>query len=334
MRSNQTAYDLIAEKVCTELYENLPKKPYCAHEKGYSLIRTKVYASNHKYIQINYPNLIKYLIIDIDEADSYSILLDSGLPQPTYISVNRQNGHLQCAWKLADAVSTSYNSRLAPMRFLKAIEAGFRTKLKGDLSFGGCLAKNPLHEFWSNEYCDTEYSLHELADFVDLSEKDASYKTEAKTLDDENRNDSLFNVARHWAYNEIRTNGKKPMFETWRNVLIAYCEKMSEKFTSLVNFSYNEIKGIALSIARFTFKNWNDFVSSAENFSRIQAEKGKKGGAKSKRGASPQKAKLMPIVRALANDKNSHRVIATLCKISASTVSRWLTVDRAPIHDA
>jgi hypothetical protein len=334
-------YDDVCTKVTTEFYDILPNKPYCSHTKDYSCIRSKYYAINHKYIQVNNPNLTRYLIVDIDEQDAYSILLDSHLPQPTYISINRINGHLQCAWKLRDAVSTSYNCRIAPMRFLAAIDVAYNKRLKGDLSFGDCLAKNPLHDHWHNEYYDTEYSLHELADYVDLSEKDASNIAANDDVAGLGRNNTVFDVARKKAYKMVREAESKPSFQSWQSDVLACCESLNKQFT--IPMLHNEVKGIARSIARYTFKMWAKFVYSMDNFRAIQAVRGAiggksgnkkalsgaKGGAKSKRSGSVKKDDLLSKVLAMKSQHYNHRAIAEDLNISASTVSLWLNAARS-----
>lgn len=329
-------YDDVCTKITTEFYNLLPNKPYCSHAKDYACIRTKYYAVNHKYIQVNNPNLTRYLIVDIDEHDAYSILLDSHLPQPTYISINRANGHLQCAWKLRDAVSTSYNSRVAPMKYLAAIEVAYNKRLKGDLSFGDCLAKNPLHDHWHNEYYDTEYSLHELADYVDLSEKDASNIAANDDVAGLGRNSAVFDIARKKAYKMVRSASSKPQFQSWLSVILEHCESLNKQFSRPM--LHNEVTGIARSIARYTFKMWNEFMDSMDNFRSIQAVRGAiggklgsnkavsgaKGGTKSRRRASSRKDTLLPRVLMMKSKSYNHRAIAEDLNISASTVSLWL----------
>jgi hypothetical protein len=330
------SYNDISVKVKTDIYNALPNKPYCSDSKGYTIIRSKSYAQNKPYIQINNPNLKRYLIVDIDEQDAYSILLDSHLPQPTYTSINRVNGHLQCAWKLRDAVSTSYNSRIAPMRFLAAIDVAYNKRLKGDLSFGDCLAKNPLHDHWHNEYYDTEYTLHELADYVDLSEKDASNIAANDDVAGLGRNNAVFDIARKNAYKMVRSAPSKPQYQSWQSDILEHCESLNKQFSKPMG--HNEVAGIARSIARYTFKMWNEFMHSMDNFRAIQAVRGAiggklgsnkavsgaKGGTRSRRRASSRKDILLPRVLIMKSKSYNHRAIAEDLNISASTVSLWL----------
>ncbi|MGR6782585.1 replication initiation protein [Moritella viscosa] len=335
------SYNDISVKVRTDIYNALPNKPYCSNSKRYTIIRSKYYAQDKPYIQINNPNLKRYLIVDIDESDAYSILLDSRLPQPTYISINRVNGHLQCAWKLRDAVSTSYNSRVSPMKFLAAIDAAYNYRLNGDASFGDCLAKNPLHEHWYNEYYDTEYTLHELADYVDLSEKDASNIAANDDVSGLGRNNTVFDIARKKAYKMVRKAVSKPLFQSWQSDILASCESLNKQFS--IPMQHNEVKNIARSIARYTFKMWAQFVHSMDNFRAVQAVRGAiggkrgsnkalsgaKGGTKSKRSGSVKKECLLSKVLAMKSQRYNHRAIAEDLNISASTVSLWLKAARS-----
>jgi hypothetical protein len=341
LNGHSLSYNDISVKVTSDIYNALPNKPYCSDSKTYAIIRSKYYAQDKPYIQVNNPNLKRYLIVDIDEQDAYSILLDSRLPQPTYISINRVNGHLQCAWKLRDAVSTSYNSRISPIRFLAAIDAAYNYRLKGDASFGDCLAKNPLHDRWNNEYCDIEYTLHELADYVDLSEKDASNVAANDDVSGLGRNNTVFDIARKQAYKMVRKAVSKPQFQSWQADILASCESLNKQFTKPMQ--HNEVKNIARSIARYTFKMWAQFVHSMDNFRAIQAVRGAiggkrgsnkalsgaKGGAKSKRNGSVKKDGLLSKVLAMKAQHYNHRAIAEDLNISASTVSLWLRTARS-----
>lgn len=330
---NDLEYRAFTRKFCDDFFHTLPRYVQTSIDKNDYFFAPKHGAINNPWIQVNHKNLIRFLIIDIDEAEAYSLLHDSHLPLPTYISINRENGHLQAGWKLATPVSTSPNSRPEPQRYLKSIRAAFNERLSGDSSFSDNVAKNPLHDHWINYYYDNEYSLEELADQVRLCKKVASVLS-AGQLNDDFRNTSLFDVARKWAYKEIRQDGNKPLYDTWEKTLLAHCEALSEKFSSLEDFTYREIKSIARSIANYTFKRWSEFTDSAERYSAAQAKRGKLGGKISKRGASSQKIKLLPTINTLYKDKNSYRVIANVCKIAPSTVSRWLKEINDPLYVA
>lgn len=323
MRNSSISQACIERDFCESFFNLLPKYPRTGKNKDESFVTNKKFAINNKYIEINHRNLKTFLILDIDKTDAYLRLYDSNLPRPTYISVNPENGHLQCGWKLTDPVSCSMKSRLWPQQYLRNIRNKFNEILCGDTGFADCLVKNPLHSDWNNEYYDTEYSLSELASKVDLCEKAASQPS-IEHLDSSQRNTSLFDVVRKWSYKEIRNSDKKPLYETWAKTLLQQCEDLSEHFDSLSDFTWREIRDIANSIARYTYRRWNEFSTSEERYRAEQARRGALGGAISKRGPSLRKQKLLSTMIGLSKHGATHRVIARLCKVSASTVSLWL----------
>ena len=61
-----------------KFYADLATNPYCTNDKGFSHIRTKSHAIKHTYIQPNHPEIIKWLVFDIDDPQALFAYHDKG----------------------------------------------------------------------------------------------------------------------------------------------------------------------------------------------------------------------------------------------------------------
>ena len=95
------------------------------------------------------------------------------------------------------------------------------------------------------------------------------------------RNCCVFHKVRHWAYVEVRQYRSKS-FNQWLDAVIAQCCSVNIQFTAPMQ--YNEVKGIAKSIARWVWKR--DGYCYQEFIDR-QKRRGAIGGKKSKGGGRP-----------------------------------------------
>ncbi|MEZ9546520.1 MULTISPECIES: replication initiation protein [Vibrio] len=163
-----------------DLIETLPHKPYCTDELGVTHIRPKNTAIKKKYLQVNQPELVTYLIFDIDRQGGVLAWYDSDLPTPYW---------------------TSDIAHSEPIRYAAAIESAMIERLKADRGFAGLLTKNPLHPHWQNEFwTEHEYTLDELADYLDLK----GYPLRGSEVSGLGRNCELFDSVRQWSYKAIR----------------------------------------------------------------------------------------------------------------------------------
>ncbi|MCV9925897.1 helix-turn-helix domain-containing protein, partial [Acinetobacter baumannii] len=128
------------------------------------------------------------------------------------------------------------------------------------------------------------------------------------------RNCCVFHTVRHWAYVEVRQYRAKS-FNQWLDCVIAQCCSVNAQFT--VPMQYNEVKGIAKSIARWVWKR--DGYAYQEFIDR-QTRKGQLGG-KAKGEAYNAKRKQAVALRAKGMN---HTQIAKQLGIARYTVIRWL----------
>lgn len=326
--------------ILQSFYDDLPNKPYCSEVKNACTVRPKAIASKQPYIQPNHPQIIKWLFIDIDsdlkrkfinyyDDNLFFRYHDRNLPPPTIIMRNRDNGHVQYAYRLTDPVTMFEGSRNHPTQYLKAIQYALTVQLGGDLAFGGSLAKNPLNNDKWDIYLTgaNSYSLGDLAEYLDLT--DPANKPPKKSANDEiispfaglGRNCDTFDYLRFIAY---------PIADSMtQTALQDYLIQLGIEFNK--NYKqpllYNEIKCIAKSIARFC--NSSRFGACSGALVELKREWGKKGGLKSDSsfGGKARSAKYddqRTQAKQLKEQGLSVRKIAEQLKVSKTSVQKWL----------
>ncbi|MFA0158575.1 replication initiation protein [Vibrio sp. 10N.261.46.A3] len=261
-----------------DLIDTLPYKPYCTDELGVTYIRPKNTAIKKKYLQVNQPKLVTYLIFDIDRQGAVLAWYDNGLPPPYWSSKTSDNAYAHLSYRLKVSVCTSDMAHLEPMKYLAAIESAMTEKLQADRGFAGLLTKNPLHSHWQTEFwTEHEYTLDELADYLDLK----GHPKKGIESSGLGRNCELFESASKWAYRAIRKYWAPSYKQMWNDAVYDHVESLNTQFK--VPLPVSEVKAIAKSIANWTYKHF-----TPQAFRASQARKGAKGG---KAGTRVDKAK-------------------------------------------
>ena len=248
-----------------DIYNKLPKKPYCTDSFDFGVkIRSRETASKAKHIQLNGPTHKNFIVLDVDRPHAAMDWYDLSVPTPNLTIQNTVNGHAHLLYALSTAVRTVQNAKIKPLRYAAAIESALCKALDADRAYSGLMAKNPLNNFWRvKEWNGSFYCLDELADSLDLSQQaknDSDYGM--------GRNCILFDNLRGWAYKAIRQGW--PEYDRW---LIAV-EQRAQAYNSFISpLPVNEVKAIAKSVARWTYRNL-----SHSGFSEYQAALGRKGG--------------------------------------------------------
>lgn len=303
-----------------DLFDSLPHKPYCTDELGVTYIRPKRTAIKKKYLQVNQPKLVTYLVFDIDHKGGVFSWYDNNLPAPFWTSNNPVNGHAHIAYRLKIPFCTSDIAHVEPIRYAAAIESAMIERLKADRGFAGLLTKNPLHPYWKNKFwTDHEYTLDELADYLDLK----GHPLRGVEVSGLGRNCELFESVRLWAYKAIRQYWAPNYKREWNSAVYERVESINTQFS--VPLPVSEVKSIAKSIANWTFREF-----TPAKFRQSQALKGAKGGKISKGGGRPVKTnwELWETVHSLKSKGYSHAAIAEDLKISASTVSKYSRISK------
>jgi hypothetical protein len=225
----------------------------------------KEQAKDFAYIQHNSPNVLKWLVFDVDNPDSFERIEESGLPAPNFITFNRQNGHAHVGYGLDSAVYCFDQKGLRALSFASDVERGITRRLGGDWSYGGHLCKNPLSSRWETAWPASRlYPLETLNDWLTPADKAKHFN-----LAGLGRNASLFETLRRQAYTlwfqHYKAGGNQASFAARIEHL---AEGVNKQFANPL--SSLESRGIARSVARWINKHF-----SPEGFRSRQSTRAK-----------------------------------------------------------
>ena len=300
-----------------DLFESLPKRPYCMDEKpGYMVIRSKAIAVKKPYIQVNPPVTTIYFVFDDDKNDAALSWFDSNLPAPYWTTQNPENGHAHICYKLEIPLHTSEFSSIKAIKYAQAVYYAYALKMGADLSYSQLITKNPLHPQHRTTYWTKQaYSLDYLADFVDLPKK-LPKKLEVVGL---GRNVTMFEKGRRWAYTAIRDYMHHHSSSVWEHAVKTHLEAINSTFEPPL--PHSEVKATAKSIAKWV---WQRF--SYGDFSEIQAKRGAKGGKKGGAVRSAQYADKRNQAKQLHEQGMNKTQIAKHLGVTRMTIINWLGV--------
>jgi hypothetical protein len=268
-------------RVGDRFFDSLPEKPYCSDDlRSGTVIRKKNTAIKKRYIQINDPTFVRYLIFDVDREFGVWSWESAGLPHPGWAVANSSNGYAHLVYPLKFPICRSNAARIKPLRYLAAIENAYLNRLGADPGYSGLLSKNPFNEFWGVTLFDGSiaYDLATLADWIEL--KPHTNGIEAVGL---GRNCTLFDSVRHWAYREIQNYWEPGGAERWNREVLLYSLKQNNFHIPL---PVSEIRSVAKSIASWTWKRItpagkNELVMRT-HAPEIQSKKGKENRKRSR----------------------------------------------------
>ncbi|WP_040800700.1 replication initiation protein [Nocardia higoensis] len=259
----------------------LPRRPLAGKSKSGGYYRTsRERALTLPYIESN-PSAARSLVItDHDGGMADEIVAHTGLPQPSYIALNRhtRSGHI--VYALETPVIMTDAARRAPVNLLSRIEAGLNDVLAGDVAYGCRTTKNPRHAdhltLWGPDYA--VYKLKDIAGPLDELGALPKYKTtmqrrKALRTSSAGRNVELFELSRRWSY---RRRGDYEQLEDWIQVVQDYAW---DRNLDVVGSAFDkgpmlegEVNQIGRSIATWTWRNIK------HTFREIQAIRGRNGG--------------------------------------------------------
>lgn len=300
---------------------NLPDKPYCSNDLGCGLkIRPKTIAMTHKYIQPNHPYYQNWIVLDLDyDAVLVDLIYSTvGVPLPNILVENKHNGRAHLFYQLQKPVYKTDASRLKPIAYLNAATQRLQALLNADVGYVGLIAKNPLNTLWrAYTLRDKPYSLNELASKLEIDWKEASKPLKLEEARGLGRNCYIFNTARHWAYIEIRKYRGKT-YPQWLSGVLDHCMKLNEGM--IHSLGYNELKGIAKSIARWV---WKRDPHCYAMFIERQSIKGRKGASKGGKARSMQYTDQREQAQRLKVEGLNNTQIAKKLGVDRKTVGRW-----------
>lgn len=216
--------------------------------------------------------------------------------------------------------------------YCEAIENVATQRYGADPYYPRTWVKNPFSdEFNVYNLRDEPYELGELAEKFELNiytEQDAKNyleqtKLERKRAESEGiflgRNCHLFDMVRHWAYQEIRKYRGADL-EVWRSAVMQ--ETMAQNAMLNNSLDYNELKGIAKSIARFC---WNKDGEAEARFKATQSHRGKLGdsspGGKARSAQFDNKREQAKALHMQGMKKSQ---IAKFLGVHRNSVNNWL----------
>lgn len=306
-----------------QLTDKFPSKPYCSDDLSYGLqVRPKAIALLKRYIQANHPYYTNFLIFDLDSPTAYiDFFYDMvGVPTPNLIVENPENGHAHYVYQLATPIYNTDASRPKPIQFGNAVYTALLEVLKADKGYTGLITKNALHEHWRTHLLREEpYTLKQLSERLDLTQHKIIKPIAPGEAVGLGRNCCVFHTVRHWAYVEIRKYRGKT-YNQWLQGVIDRCTALNSEFTAPM--SYNEVKGIAKSIARWTWKRdsycYQEFIDRQTRKSKLGASKG--GTARSMQYQEKRQQAQQLKAKGMNNTQ-----IAMELEVDRKTIRRWVT---------
>lgn len=299
----------------------LPKKPYCTNDLHLGLqIRPKHLALLKRYIQPNHPYYTHFFVFDLDSPSAYVDYFYSmvGVPTPNLIVENPENGHAHFIYQLATPIYNTDVSRPKPIQYANAVYMALRGALDADRNYSGLITKNAVHEHWrTNILRENPYTLDQLSERLDLTAKQINKEIKIDEAVGLGRNCCIFHTVRHWAYIEVRQYRSKS-FNQWLDAVIAKCCSVNLLFT--VPMQYNEVKGIAKSIARWVWKR--DGYCYQEFIDR-QIRKGRLGGLKGGITRSAKYEDKRKQALELSKKGLTQVQVATILGVSTRTLRNW-----------
>jgi hypothetical protein len=325
--------------------ERWPHKPYIAEaNKRICGFRSLRQALTKPYIQPNPPHLRVWSVFDVDRPGGALAWEDGNLPPPSWAAANRDNAHAHLVWGLsAPVLVDSPDMRQRPLRYLCAVEAAFRERLKADPAYVGLLTKNPSHNRWRvlrgpHSY----YELGYLAEWVELPKHLPKRNPEEIGL---GRNVTVFEWLRQYAYRHIKKyKGMGPeAYEVWKSHI--NLKGLSRNGELSIPLEGSEVWHIAKSVSKWTWNKF-DIEASDARFSKLQAARSAMVTTEGRRKAQAASAAARSLAsenkrasaRLMAAKGQSQRSIAKELGVSVGTVNSWLKstddVQFAPIVSA
>ena len=237
----------------------LPQKPLCSNKKNGSYKRqSRARALEHAYIETNPLAMQSLIVTDHDGADADYIADLAGLPQPSWVAMNRhtRSGHI--VYALNSPVCLTDAGHRAPVNLLARVEQGLTDVLGGDVGYGGRITKNPTNVAHTSIWGEAEalYGLRELGKALgDIGALPAPHRQAQTVLDSTvGRNVALFNLTRQWAY---RARLRYTDYQEWAETVYAFASMknasvIADEF-SRGAMSEGEVSQIAKSIARWVW---------------------------------------------------------------------------------
>jgi DNA-directed RNA polymerase specialized sigma24 family protein len=245
------------------------------------------------------------MLFDLDSPQSAWTFERFDLPHPTFIVINRANGHCHYVYAISSPVVFGRGHE-KPRQYFLDIEHTYRLLLRADPAYSGHTAKNPWHAHWLVIQTPLAvYDLGVLAEAITIQKRPKKRQRQAG----QGRNVTLFDSLRSWAYRERR---KYHDYGAWFKACLSTCASLN---TFEIPLGEAEVRGIAKSVARWT---WRHLTPQA--FSQIQRERNKRGRLSAAAKAEDKRASA----RLMRAQGMTVREIANELGVSLGSVHAWL----------
>ena len=283
--------------------------PLVSRGKGYPVTRKPARMAWRRYqeIELRTPNSFPALIFDVDTfpQDYLSIALGVTVRPPNWIVSNPETGHAHIVYCLARPVLHGDDMRQKPLKWRQRIAEFYRMVYGADRGYAGVLTHNPVHPKWDTTWWREEpWTLPELAEVIPRG-----WRIPRKPTTPEGRNVTLFYTALRWFGRPSNWEASTDLGDVheWigtRNV---------EWFD--VPLDGQECYWMAKSVCKISRKNLTS-GQTQQNFSFIQAAKGKRSGEVRRKRTAERDAEI--VGRVLAGE--SIRRVAREFGLALSTV--------------
>jgi hypothetical protein len=312
------------------LFDKLPNVIRCTDDYTFgSTFLPKNLGIHKSYIQVNTDTYQHAIVLDHDQEGFMADLRyeHSHLPIPNIVIENKINGRAHSITLLNSPIPKTDNSHKHPIAYCESVEHALTFEYDADPFFNGDLVKSPFSKAYRiHQLRDKPYDLGELADKLDLKRYTAKElkaiiakersKVEGGSL---GRNCYLFDVVRVWAYRAVREY-RGTSLELWRSAVMQ--ETMVQNAMLNQRLDFNEVKGIAKSIARYC---WSKDGKAEARFKATQAHRGSLGdsspGGKAK---SAQYDDQRTKARTMYEQGMKKSQIAKELGVHRNSVNNWL----------
>jgi hypothetical protein len=238
--------------------KTIPKTPMAADNFDSGVFHHPRWkALKMRYLSLNPPGVERYVSFDVDREGAGAAWIDADLPEPTFIVINRDNGHAHLTYRLSSPICTADNGIEKPKLYLKDIESAYIFKMEADAAYNGVLTKNPIHNSWTCIACEGSlakaYTLDDLARGIDLG---GHRKTKAKLREViAGRNCSLFESLRVWAYKAVSEYWRPEGKDSWEAAVLAEAEVMAAGYLIADPSFTKDVRETSRSVARWTWEH-------------------------------------------------------------------------------
>ena len=224
-------------------------------------MKPREFAMRYPYMGVNRNDMVSWLVFDIDHdhlaIPNPYIWQDANLPPPNLIVRNRCNNKAHLYYAITP-VCVSDKARAKPIQYMKAIYKAMATRLESDEQYSGPMAKTPFHPWWiTTELHDQEYSLGELADYVEL-EQAPPWGQKALADTSHSRHCTLFEHIRYFAYSIVNKERDQGSYKSFKSRVHHYASAknhfVEQGFDA--NLPESSIKATVKSVSRWTWDHY------------------------------------------------------------------------------